>query len=332
MAVSGRERVRAALALDVADRPPVSAWGHTYDQEWGVESLATATVASAREHGFDFVKLQIRATTFGEAFGARWRYSGSPEVEPAMELAGGVDADGWRRIAQGPSDPAVLADLVEVVRLVVTELGPEVPVIQTVFSPGMVAWFLAGRDTAVLSRLMRDEPELMAAGLDRIAIALGRFTADSLAAGAAGMFYAINPLADTTIVPPDEYDARYLPSDRVAAEAAAGGWFNMLHLCGAHINEKLGRELGMHCVNWAVEEPGNPGLAELRDRLGLAVAGGVGRYSPIRYEDPGEMRRAAEGALADTGGRGHLLTPGCSSSPWGRVRPENLRALAAAAG
>jgi uroporphyrinogen decarboxylase len=329
---TGRERVQAALALDVADRPPVSAWGHTYDAEWDVEALATATVAQARQHGLDFVKLQIRASTFAEAFGARWRYSGVPESEPLLELAGGVSRDEWRRIVQGPSDPAVLADQVEVVRRVVGELGADVPVIQTVFSPGMVAWFLAGRDTALLSRLMRDEPALMAAGLERIAGALARFTSDSLAAGAAGVFYAINPLAGTTLVAPDEYEALYLPSDRIAAAAAAEGWFNMLHLCGGHINERLGRELDMQCVNWAAEEPGNPALADLRDRLRVAVAGGVTRYSPIQYADPGEMLRAAGAALAETGGRGHLLTPGCSSSPWGKVRPANLRALAAAAG
>ena len=332
MTVSGRERVRAALALDVADRPPVSAWGHTYDQEWGVESLATATVAIARKYGFDFVKLQIRATTFGEAFGGRWRRSGTPDAEPVMEVAGGVDVDDWRRIAQGPSNPAVLADQVEVVRRVVNELGPDVPVLQTVFSPGMVAWFLAGRDTALLARLMRDEPAVMAAGLDCIAVVLARFTADSLAAGAAGVFYAINPLADSSLVPPDEYEALYLPSDRIATAAVAKGWFNMLHLCGAHINDRIGRELAMQCVNWAVEEPGNPGLVELRDRLGLAVAGGVSRYSPIRSEDSAEIRRMAERALEATGGRGHLLTPGCSSSPWGQVRAENLRALTASAG
>jgi len=88
----------------------------------------------------------------------------------------------------------------------------------------------------------------------------------------------------------------------------------------------------MHCVNWTVEEPSNPALAELRDRLGLAVAGGVSRYSPIQLDDPSEMRMAAKAALAGTGGRGHLLTPVCSTSPWGQVRTENLRALAAAAG
>jgi len=331
VAVTGRERVRAALALDVADRPPVSAWGHAYDQEWDVGTLAASTVSAAREHQVDFVKLQVRMTCFAEAFGAEWRYSGSPDAEPVMIRSGGHDATAWRRIAEGPVRPARLADQVETLRRVAGELGDGTPVIQTVFSPGMVAWFLAGRDTAVLSGLMRDEPHVLKAGLDAIARTLADFTTNSLAAGASGVFYAINPLADTTVLSPEDYRRTYLPSDLVAAGAAAGGWFNMLHLCGGHINLAPAHELQMHCLNWSIDDAGNPGLAAVRDRLHLAVAGGVNRYAPIRDSAPG-VRAAAAAAMAQTGGRGLLLTPGCSSSPWPNVRPENIAALLAAAG
>ena len=47
----------------------------------------------------------------------------------------------------------------------------------------------------------------------------------------------------------------------------------------------------------STDEPGNPRLAEARNRLGVAVAGGVNRYAPIQVEDPDEMRQAAEEAL-----------------------------------
>ena len=312
--------------MGVADRPPVSAWGHTYDREWEVDSLASATVDLARRHRLDFVKLQIRASSFAEAFGAEWRYSGSAEAEPLMVSAAAASAGDWARIAEGPARPAALGDQVETLRRVAAELGPQTPVIQTVFSPGMVAWFLAGRDTALLARLVAEQPDVMAAALEAIGQALARFTADSIAAGAAGVFYAVNPLADTTVVSPADYRRTYLASDRTALSGAEGSWFRMLHLCSGHVDLDLAAELRPDCLNWSVEEPGNPGLAEARDRLGIAVAGGVNRYAPIRGAEA-EVRAEAAAAMAETGGRGLLLTTGCSASPWSRVRDANLGAM-----
>src|SRR5438105_8187937 len=81
---SSRERVEAALALDVADRAPVSAWGHNYDLEWDAEMLAAETVERTRRLGFDLVKLQIRATTFAEGLGLETRCLGVPAHEKVL--------------------------------------------------------------------------------------------------------------------------------------------------------------------------------------------------------------------------------------------------------
>jgi len=72
---TSRERVEAALRLDVADHPPAGAWGHVYEAEWDAARLAEVTVRRAKKLGWDFVKFQPRATCFSEAFGARWRQS-----------------------------------------------------------------------------------------------------------------------------------------------------------------------------------------------------------------------------------------------------------------
>ena len=205
------------------------------------------------------------------------------------------------------------------------------PVIQTVFSPGMVAWFLAGRDTALLSGLMRDEPALMAAGLERLAVELARFTEDSLAAGAAGVFYAINPLADTTVVPPDVYDALYLPSDRIAAAAAAEAGSTCSTSAAA-------TSTSGSLASWACTASTGPSRSPAtRGWRSCATAwlGGRRRCGPLQPDPLRGPERDAQGSRSRSRRHrrpGHLLTPGCSSSPWDRVRPENLRALAAAAG
>jgi uroporphyrinogen decarboxylase len=332
MTATGRERVAAALGLDRADRAPVGAWGHTYQSEWSVRELSAATVGLARRCNLDFVKLQVRATSFAEAFGAVWRFSGSASAPPVMEQPGGQDAEAWRRIAGSEPERGVLAQQVEVLADVTRELGPDTPCIQTVFSPGMVAWFLAGSDLRVLSALLREEPELMATGLARITELLDWFVRQSLAAGAAGLFYAINPLAGTNAMAPEDYERVMLPFDRSTLAGADGAWFNMLHLCGPKVNTALIEALHPHCVNWSIHDAGNPGLADVRDRFRVAVAGGLHREHPIRTGTVEQVRREAEGAMRQTLGRGHLLTPGCSVSPWPEAREDNIRVLAEAAG
>lgn len=332
MTPTGRQRVAAALRLDREDRAPVGAWGHTYEREWSVGELIAGTVGIARRCELDFVKLQVRASCFAEAFGAVWRFSGSASLPPVMERPGGQDAEAWRRIAGSEPERGILAAQVEVMAAVTKELGPETPCLQTVFSPGMVAWFLTGSDLDLLLSLVRTKPDLLAAGMARISETLAWFARESIAAGAAGLFYAINPLANTAAIAPDDYERIMLPFDRSTLAGAEGAWFNMLHLCGPNVNTSLIEALRPNCVNWSIHDAGNPGLADMRDRHRIAVAGGLHRDHPIRTGSVEQVRREAADAIRQTSGRGHLLTPGCSVSPWPVEREDNIRVLAGLAG
>jgi uroporphyrinogen decarboxylase len=332
MTPTGRQRVEAALRLDRGDRAPVGAWGHAYEREWSVDELVATTVGIARRCELDFVKLQVRASCFAEAFGAVWRFSGSASLPPVMEQPGGQDAEAWWRIAGSEPDRGILAAQVEVMAAVTKELGPETPCLQTVFSPGMVAWFLTGSNLDLLLSLLRDEPELMAAGLARITETMAWFGRESIEAGAAGLFYAINPLANTDAIAPAAYARILLPFDHSTLAGADGAWFNMLHLCGQNVNTALVEALRPHCVNWSIHDVGNPGLADMRDRHRIAVAGGLHRDHPIRTGTVEEVRREAAAAMSQTSGLGLLLTPGCSVSPWPVGREDNIRVMAEVAG
>ncbi len=323
-------RVRAALALERLDRPPVAWWGHTFREEWSPHELAEVTIRRQRSFRWDLVKLQPRACCFAEAFGSEYRPSGDQGVGPILLRPAVESLEDWGRLHPADAGIPTLGDQVEALRMVVDELGPAVPVIQTVFSPLTVAGYLVGEDKTRAVTELRAHPEVVAPALARIAATLADFVMGSLEAGAAGIFYAISGYASADLLTLEEYEQLALPHDRTVLGAVpAQAWFTVLHLCGPRIHFELASELDARAVSWAIHKPGNPSLAEGRARSDRAVMGGVDHVGTLPNGTPEDVVtevRAARGSIAD----GLILAPGCSV-PVGA--PEaNLRAISAVAG
>lgn len=326
--MDSRERVRAALEGREVDRPPVGAWGHTYREEWSPEQLARVTVDRGRRLAWDFVKFQPRATFFAEAFGNRYRPSGHRLRAPVLEEAAAPDLAAWERLQL--VDRMVLDEQARALGLVVAELGEHVPVLQTVFSPITVGSYLVGRDKRRVVRELRRHPEVVLPALEKVQDALQDFAQKSVEAGAAGVFYAISGFATPDAMPAQVYDELVFPLDLRFCEALpAAAWFNAVHLCGSRVNLDVARRLPVECVSYSIHNQGNPSLAEARRLTGKAVMGGLEQRG-VLVSGPGEeIERQVRAAIADTGGRGLLLAPGCSVPP--RAREANLARLARAA-
>ncbi|HEY6875476.1 MAG TPA: uroporphyrinogen decarboxylase family protein, partial [Candidatus Dormibacteraeota bacterium] len=293
--MTGRERVQAAIAMGLADRPPVSAWGHTYKEEWTPAELARITVERARKFGWDFVKFQPRASCFAEAFGSVYRPSGHRLRAPVVESVAVPDIESWQKLAL--VNPRAFDDQVEAIGIVARELGADVPVIQTVFSPLTVAGYLVGRSKSRVMRDLRKNGDVMRPALDRIADGLVDFSRKSVAAGAAGIFYAISGYASRDAMPEQTYRDLVLPTDlSVLERLPREAWFNVLHLCGSNLHFGLAKDLPAQVVNWSVHNQGNPTLAEGRKISGKAVMGGLGQRAALLYGPPptveAEARRA----------------------------------------
>ena len=312
--------------MDVADRPPVGAWGHTYREEWSPADLAAVTVERARRFGWDFVKFQPRASTFAEAFGSVYHPSGHRLRGPILIQPAVPDLESWSSVAL--ANPKALDDQVESIGLVARELGPDVPVIQTVFSPLTVGGYLVGKSQSRVVRELRKHPELVGPALEKIGAALVDFSRRSVDAGAAGIFYAISGYVGRGVMSEERYRDLVLPYDQsVLNHLPKTAWFNVLHLCGSNLNFGLSRDLPSQAVSWSIHNQGNPSLAQGRDIAGRAVMGGLSQRATLVYGPPAKIKTEAHRAVNEVGGRGLLLAPGCSVPP--RVRDVNLAAMAA---
>jgi uroporphyrinogen decarboxylase len=313
--------------MSVADRPPVGAWGHTYREEWSPAELAAITVKRARQFGWDFVKFQPRASCFAEAFGSVYKPAGHRLRAPVLVSPAVPDLESWRSVSL--VNRKALDDQVEAIGMVARELGPDVPTLQTVFSPITVGGYLVGKSKARVVRELRKHPEVVRPALDKVAQALIDFSRRSIEAGAAGIFYAISGYASRDAMPEAVYRHLVLPYDiGLLDQLPRSAWFNTVHLCGSNLHFGLAHDLPAQAVSWSIHNQGNPSLAEGRKISGRPVMGGMGQRSALIYGPPKEIDAEARRAITETGGRGFLLAPGCSVPP--RVRDANLEAMVSA--
>lgn len=305
---SKRDRLRAALAGDVADRPPVALWRHFPVDDQSPETLAAAVAAFQQDFDFDFVKVTPASTYGVRDWGVTDEWRGS--TEGTREVVGRRvhQASDWEALE--PLDPHAgsLGQHLEALRLIVRAQAGDAPVVATIFSPLAQAKHLAGPQA--LRQHLASDPRRVEAGLEIIARTTLHFLQAAREAGIEGVFYAVQHASPAHFDREsyDRFGARY---DRAILEAASGLWLNILHLHGEEVYFDLAASLPADVVNWHDREAG-PSLRDGRARAGRAVCGGLAREQTLLLGDPARVRSEAAAALRETdGGRGLILGTGC---------------------
>jgi uroporphyrinogen decarboxylase len=325
--MTNRERVGAALRGEAVDRVPLSFWMHHFVAENSVKEFVAETLRLARRFGWDYLKPQSRAQCFAEAWGLRYEPSRERAVPYTRTHAPCADARALGRLQ--PADPAAgaLGEQLEALRQIRAGVGPDTPILWTVFAPMMVVPYLLPGGAEQALAIAREDPSALEAALAAIAHTLAGYTALALAAGADGLFYATN-VARRDLLTAAECRRFQRPWDRQILAAAAPGSFNALHVCGAGVHFDEFADYPVHAVSWAVGDGSNPSLADGRRRTGRAVMGGLPAKPIIATLPPEAVAARARSAVRETGGRGLLLGPDCSINP---DTPEALLHAAAAA-
>lgn len=314
-----RERVLAALRGQPVDRVPLSFWLHNFATENSAKGLADETARLAATFAWDFLKPQSRAQCFAEMWGLTYapsRERATPYTVTREPLVTAADVGALR-----PVDPrtGALGEQLEALEAIRASIGPDVPVIWTVFSPLMVLPFLVrGGKTQALA-LMRSDPAAVERGLAAIAVTLADYARGCVAAGADGLFYATN-VATATLITADECRRFQRPFDLPVLAAVHEAPFNLLHICGEHVLFDEFVDYPVTAFSWALL-PGNPSLKEGHRRTGRAVVGGLPAKPHIASMTSDALVTRARAAVDAMAGRWLLLGPDCSINP---DTPEDL--------
>jgi len=304
--VDAHDRVQAALRGEPVDPPPVALWRHFPTDDLQAESCARAHVAFWQRFRFDLLKVTPASGYYGEDWGLRAVYRPNREgVRTYLDRPVKKAAD-WSALRPLDVTAGAYGRELRTLALIRSAVGPDLPVLATVFSPLTVARTLAGERAVV--RYLREEPEALHAGLGTIADVTARFAAACLAAGASGIFFATQ-MACVGAVTEEEYETFGRPYDLQVLEAARGAEVVILHAHGEGTYFDLFLDYPVHALNWH-DRRTPPTLAEARKRYDGCLVGGI---DELRFADrsPEEVEAEVRDALSQTHGLRHIVAPGC---------------------
>jgi uroporphyrinogen decarboxylase len=320
-----RQRIQAAIAGEPVRPTPVAFWHHFPADDGEADSFAAATEAFYRRYDVDLVKLMPTGMYSVIDYGVAVRPSGD-EIGTTLYASGPVASPGdWARLPDVSPTAGVLGREVAAVQRVRQLVGPDVPVIQTIFSPLTMAAKIAGGDLA--GAVLADE-SVAHAVLSRLAQDVIAFGRACLAAGADGFFFATQ-LANAQAIDRAAYDRLGVPYDLQILDALRpGAWLQVLHLHGVDPFFELADRYPVDVVNWEDRET-KPSLADALAQTGRCLLGGLDRGEPMVRSDPARVAAQVRDAVAQTGGRRLIVGGGCVLPV--TAAPENLAAIVSAA-
>jgi uroporphyrinogen decarboxylase len=301
-----KQRIQACLNGEALDRPPVALWRHFPVDDQDPGSLAEATLHFQRTYDFDFVKVTPASSFCVKDWGAEDEWLGHTEGTRQYTRHVIHEPRDWETLPLLEPRAPHLAGQLDCLRLIRTELGPETPLLQTVFSPLAQAKNLAGDE--ILITHLRLYPEAVLKGLATIAETTRRFVEACLDTGIDGVFYAIQH-AQARLFTLEEYQTFGLPHDQKSLEPAQELWCNLLHLHGHDIYFSLLDSLKFPIVNWHDRET-FPSLSKAQELFDGVVCGGM-RQDTLVYRNQAEVQKEATHAIQQTGGKRFILGTGC---------------------
>jgi uroporphyrinogen decarboxylase len=316
--ITHRQRLETCLAGNKPDRIPVALWRHFPVDDQTPQGLAAAALNFQRTFDFDLVKYTPASSFCLKDWGSQDEWRGASEGTRDYTHAVIHHPEDWARLRVLDPYQGNLGAQLDSLRMLVNELGPDIPVIQTIFNPLSQAKNLVGKDQ--LQVHLRRYPDAVIEGLKTITETTRRFLVAAIDTGIAGVFFAVQH-AQYGLLSETEYQAFGRVFDLQVMQQAEKLWLNMLHLHGEDIMFDLFLDYPVHIINWHDRET-IPDLKNALERFSGVVCGGLRRQETIVLGSPEDVISEAQDAVLQTNGLRFILGTGCVTpiiAPYGNI-------------
>ncbi len=294
-AMTPGERVRATLAGEPVDRAPFCFWHH-FRPEGSGERMADLTMEFFRQK-FDLDIVKIMPDL--------------PYPDPETPITSVAQ---WRTLPRLGLDTPMFQQQLICIRRLREQLGPDYPLILTLFSPltYMMRW--VGKPKA--REQLRQDPAAAMEGLEILASNLRTLIEAAVEAGVDGIFFSCMGATSADLTR-EEYARIARPYDLQALEGARAGWLNIVHVhadpsqTGDQIYFEDFADYPVSVISWSDRLTG-PSLSEAQTMTDKCLMGGLDERGPLTRGGEVELTNEIISATSQTKGRCFILANGCS--------------------
>lgn len=302
-----RARIEKCLQGELPDRTPIALWRHFPVDDQTPDGLARAILEFQALFDFDLVKVTPSSSFCLKDWGVEDEWRGNPEGTRQYISRVINSPDDWFKLPILDPYKGALGDQLTCLKIIIDQLGPDLPVLQTIFSPLAQAKNLVGGEMLLVH--LRQYPEAVLAGLSTIADTTCRFIDAANKTGITGIFYAVQH-ANYQLLSESEYIQFGRKFDLEVLGLTGGNWLNILHLHGANVMFKLFKGYPVQVMNWHDRET-FPSLAEGKNIFPGIVCGGLQRDQTMELGTPEHVHSEACDAIQETEGKRFILGTGC---------------------
>lgn len=301
-----KDRVAATIAGKPCDRVPVGFWRHYPEIDHDPVLLSNAIVRDFLHYDLDFIKMMPSGMYSTEDWGCEVG-NPNPILGNKTLLNGPIHSvDDWQNLERKDPHAGARGRELECLSRVCGEVGPTVPVLQTIFSPATTAAKIAGR--GLFLEHLRSSPGKVMGALETIAKTEEAYIEASFHAGATGIFFSTQ-FAGDSLVSRDEYTRWIMPFElEIVEKLFRKSHFSIMHLHGQNIMFDLFTDYPVSCINF---EDLSVSLAQRRRAYGGVIVAGLNQSTWLRRGSITDIESRVSEILASMGKERFILAPGC---------------------